>query len=153
MTNAKQQEIKVRQIKEAGAVESFAAADNGTGAQISAIVAELAGLLSDVNSPACRSELTGLDLGQRLTVCKKWLSMVYVLRAAETKNRVSQDMPGGRAAFSFYKRIEDARACGWTIQDSRSYTAKVDFAYWGKADVDESGQAFDDAYVPFESVG
>lgn len=150
--NDKQQAISTRQIKEAGAMKAFASADNGRGARISAIVAELAGLLSDADYQAFRSELNGLDLGQRLTVCKKWLSMTLVLRAAIWKNKACNTSPMGVGAFRFYKAVEVARACGWTIQDAREYSAVVDFAYWGKAGVDESGQAFDDSYVPFEPV-
>ncbi len=132
--------------------EAFVSVDNGRGAWISAIVSELAGLLNDADYRAFRSELNGLDLGQRLTVCKKWLSMVLVLKAALWKNRARRTSPMGAGAFRFYKAVDDARACGWTIQDSRAYTAKVDFVYWGKADVDESGQVFDDNYVPFEPI-
>lgn len=131
------------------AMEAYAAADNGAGAKISAIVAGLSNLLSDANYQAFRKELVGLDLGQRLAVCKKWLSMVLVMKAAISKNAARQNVPGGRAAFSFYKRIEDARACGWTIQDAHEYSAVVKFAYWSKADIDESGRPFDDSYTPF----
>lgn len=146
----KQQVISTRQQVDAAKLDIISQVyEDKLGTQIAKIVSALGESLSAANYQAFRAELVGLDPAQRLTICKKWLSMTLVLQAAVRKNGSADDMPGGQAAFRFYKAIEDARNFGWVIQDARKYLAVVNFAYWGLSDVDEDGQAFGEDYVPF----
>jgi hypothetical protein len=129
----RQQKIANRHQTEAAAMDAHAEASRGPGARVSQLVNDLDILLGDAEYKAFRQELTGLDLSERLAVCKKWMSLLLLVDATERRSRALPGNPNGIACYKFHQAVEIARVCGWVVV-TLPYSHKVEMVYWPESE-------------------
>jgi len=115
--------------------DEMAAIDKANADQIGTKIAEYVNLLGELLDEsaykALRTELVGKVSLKRLAICKKWMSLLLLVDAAEKRKRALPGNPGGMACYKFHKAVEDARACGWVVV-TLPYSAQFEMIYWGK---------------------